>query len=320
MALCLLVASKTLGRQSAISPVLDCSGVTIVGTFQQNVMVNTAYFKVPYSGGAGAAYSGEEIASAGVTGLSARLSAGTFSTESCQLVYNITGTPTGYGTAIFTIAPAGSPCTISVSVAIGYPIGTVHCSGSPTVIVPITNPFTGKIWMDRNLGASQVAASSTDSDSYGDLYQWGRGADGHQCRTSSTTSTLSSTDQPGGGDFIIGAEDWRSTSNDNLWQGISGVNNPCPTGYRIPTTAEWNDERASWGQANSAGAFNSIYMTLAGNREYSNGALNNLGSVGFYWTSSISGPNSGNVGLSSGGVGVGSISRAYGFSVRCIKN
>jgi len=39
---------------------------------------------------------------------------------------------------------------------------------------------TGKIWMDRNLGASQVATSSTDAAAYGDLYQWGRAADGHE--------------------------------------------------------------------------------------------------------------------------------------------
>jgi hypothetical protein len=30
---------------------------------------------------------------------------------------------------------------------------------------------TGKIWMDRNLGASEVANSTTDAASYGDLYQ-----------------------------------------------------------------------------------------------------------------------------------------------------
>jgi len=38
----------------------------------------------------------------------------------------------------------------------------------------VTNPITGETWMDRNLGAIQVATSSTDADSYGDLYQWGR--------------------------------------------------------------------------------------------------------------------------------------------------
>src|SRR5690554_918324 len=45
--------------------------------------------------------------------------------------------------------------------------------GNETEIVDITSPGTGEIWMDRNLGASQVATSSTDEAAYGDLYQWG---------------------------------------------------------------------------------------------------------------------------------------------------
>jgi len=94
-------------------------------------------------------------------------------------------------------------------------------------IVSITN----QIWMDRNLGASRSAISMTDSEVYGDLYQWGRGTDGHEKRTSSTTMTLSTSDVPGHADFIradgsIAAYDWRTPSNDNLWQGVSGPNNP----------------------------------------------------------------------------------------------
>ena len=54
--------------------------------------------------------------------------------------------------------------------------------------IPSVTSATGKIWMDRNLGASQVATSSTDAAAYGDLYQWGRKKDGHQIRTSSVTS------------------------------------------------------------------------------------------------------------------------------------
>src|SRR6056297_1536419 len=90
-----------------------------------------------------------------------------------------------------------------------------------TEVVEVTNPTTGEIWMDRNLGATQVATSSTDADAYGDLYQWGRAADGHQLRTSGTTSTLATSDIPGHSDFItIGSSpyDWRSPQNDNLWQ------------------------------------------------------------------------------------------------------
>ena len=93
----------------------------------------------------------------------------------------------------------------------------------------VLNPDTNRIWLDRNLGATQVATSSTDADAYGDLYQWGRGTDGHEKRDSETTETLSSTDQPGHGDFILAPDDpfdWRDPQNDNLWQGVDGINNP----------------------------------------------------------------------------------------------
>ena len=43
---------------------------------------------------------------------------------------------------------------------------------------------TGRIWMDRNLGATRAATISTDTSAYGDLYQWGRGSDQHQLRKS----------------------------------------------------------------------------------------------------------------------------------------
>ena len=57
-------------------------------------------------------------------------------------------------------------------------------------------------WIET-LGATQRATSFTDVNSYGDLYQWGRRSDGHQCRTSPTTTTLSSNDQPANGNFIL---------------------------------------------------------------------------------------------------------------------
>lgn len=61
----------------------------------------------------------------------------------------------------------------------------------------------------------------------------------------------------GHGSFITnnsGNYDWRSPQNNNLWQGMNGVNNPCRVGYRIPTEAEWNAERQSWSSQNSDGA------------------------------------------------------------------
>jgi hypothetical protein len=178
--------------------------------------------------------------------------------------------------------------------------------------------------MDRNLGATQVATSSTDANSYGDLYQWGRTTDGHQCRTSPTTATLSSVDQPAHGDFITinsGDYDWRSPQNDNLWQGVSGVNNPCPSGYGLPTDTELNAERLSWSSNNAAGAFGSpLKLPMSGFRVDSNGSVNVVGTYGGYWSSTVSGTGSRRLGFGSGFAGMGAALRAYGFSVRCLKD
>ena len=177
---------------------------------------------------------------------------------------------------------------------------------------------TGKTWMDRNLGASRAATSSTDAEAYGDLYQWGRAADGHQKRTSDTTSTLSGSDTPGHGNFILAPndpKDWRSPQNDDLWQGVDGINNPCPPGYRLPTLAEFDAEGLSWNSENSPGAFASpLKLPVAGVRGSS------VGSTGNYWLSTVDGVNSWSLYFSSSNASWLSLLRAIGVSVRCIKD
>jgi uncharacterized protein (TIGR02145 family) len=199
-----------------------------------------------------------------------------------------------------------------------------YCTGSATTILEVINSTTGKIWMDRNLGATQVATSSTDASSYGDLYQWGRRTDGHQCRTSTTTSTNSSTDATEHGDFIlesISPFDWRVPQNVNLWQGVSGTNNPCPSGYRIPTYAELEAERTSWGSNNAAGAFASpLKLPLAGYRHYNTGSLGDEGVRGHYWSTAVISTYSGYLLFSFSGAVWESYNRTYGASVRCLKN
>jgi len=185
---------------------------------------------------------------------------------------------------------------------------------------------TGRIWMDRNLGASRVATSPTDDLAYGDLYQWGRGADGHQLRTSAGTIRLSPTDQPGNNLFIITGQapwDWRSPQNNNLWQGPFGINNVCPTGFRLPTVSEWDAERTSWSSNNSSGGFASpLKLTLGGFRHGMTNSLNLVSSAGRYWTSTTNGFSfpmnldiSPNTAWSNDYDG-----RSHGLSVRCIKD
>ena len=160
------------------------------------------------------------------------------------------------------------------------------------------------------------------------MYQWGRAADGHQCRNSATTITLSSTDQPGHGNFIKSNSslttspfaDWRSPQNTNLWQGVNGVNNPCPSGYRLPTETELNAERLSWSSNNASGAINStLKLPLAGNRSQI-GGLVSQGTEGYCWSSTIETNASRRIGFASYGVFMVTNGRSFGFSVRCIKN
>jgi hypothetical protein len=206
----------------------------------------------------------------------------------------------------------------------------------------------GKTWLNNNLGANYAntsrasfnpvsqASSSTDQNAYGSLFQWGRGADGHELVnwTSSsagslinnTTTTLSTADVTGNANFILIASspyDWRNPQNDNLWQGLSGTNNPCPIGYNLPTNVELDIQRKSWtGGNNAAGALaSSLKLPMAGYCDLGNGSLINVGTIGYYRSSSINSTETRSLFFNSsspaGGV---SGNRAYGFPLRCIAN
>ncbi len=147
-----------------------------------------------------------------------------------------------------------------------------------------------RCWLDRNLGASQVASALNHSESYGDLFQWGRLDDGHQDRKSKNIMmAFSNSDNPGHSNFIgVMDGDWRSPKNNNLWQGVSGINNPCLSGWRLPTSDEWDIERLSWSSNNAEGAFGSpLKLTAAGVRYTGDQPLINASFNGSYWSSTI---------------------------------
>jgi formylglycine-generating enzyme required for sulfatase activity len=192
----------------------------------------------------------------------------------------------------------------------------------------------GRIWLNNNLGAdyanttngsfnpSAQASSSTDANAYGSLFQWGRGADGHEFRTSGNiTGPISS---PWTSANFIGANgtapnDWRTPQDDNLWQGESGTNNPCPIGYRLPTETEQNIQRLSWSANNSAGAFGSpLKLTLSGLRHFLNGSINNVGSLAYYLNSTVAGINASQLYFDGSNSFTLATTRAAGRPVRCI--
>ncbi|MCT4582283.1 MAG: hypothetical protein N4A35_12795 [Flavobacteriales bacterium] len=319
------------GNETPSVSMLNCSSASHTGTLIAGTVASGVNTTISYSGGNGLPYTGESVLSSGVTGLTATLNSGVLAAGIGNVTYNISGTPSSSGTANFSVSLGGETCVFSVSVSAPsptYPTGTVHCSGTPTAVIDVVNPTTNKTWMDRNLGASQAATATTDAAAYGDLYQWGRAADGHQCRTSTTTSTTVSNNTVGHNNFIATGPfpgnspyDWRIPQNSALWQGINGANNPCPSGYRLPTEAELEAERLSWSSNDISGAIASVLrIPLAGYRVHSSGALNLVGSNGFYWSSTVSNSDSRVIEISSNGATIRMHYRSRGFSVRCIKN
>jgi hypothetical protein len=202
----------------------------------------------------------------------------------------------------------------------------------------IVSPVTGRKWLDRNLGAPATPAAWNDWINYGDLFQWGRQADGHQAivRTGAqntdavglyaTTTTLSDSDASTHSLFIISATspfDWRSAYNDNLWQGENGINNPCPPGWRIPTKEEWEAEKLTTLSA----AYQQLKLTASGFRS-GDGSIESQSILGVYWCSTtgvvpgtaVKGAYTIGLSNTSDIPEVVPYSRAHGVACRCIKS
>jgi len=217
--------------------------------------------------------------------------------------------------------------TVAAAVAVTAPDGTA--------IVNITSP-SGRVWMDRNLGASRAPTSNNDYLAYGSLFQWCRAADGHQLMNwtgntvgttvngtavNGTTSTKSTGSTAPNSLFITASAspyDWLNTQQPDgslWWNGTTaGANSPCPAGYHVPTLAEWQGEWAS--------TLVALNFALPSCHRGSNNGLFSIDSFqGLYWTSSVQGTSG--VGISTNGSGSLNIlytNRANGICVRCIKN
>ncbi|KGO92401.1 GEVED domain-containing protein [Flavobacterium subsaxonicum] len=198
----------------------------------------------------------------------------------------------------------------------------------------------GNIWMQQNLGSSHIGVLSTDDGAYGDLFQWGRWADGHQKRTSVASATAPTPNNPLGlgtgiDDFYIGDAEWWSLAEaTDKWEAptvaaVTDTNgcDPCRLiglGWRLPTEAEWEAIVAAENITSIQAAFDSnLKLTIAGNRSGFSGNLSSVGARGYYWSSTVSDndpsyskyfyftPLTINTGAGAG--------RDQGSSVRCIK-
>ncbi|WP_084681355.1 T9SS type A sorting domain-containing protein [Chryseobacterium soli] len=194
----------------------------------------------------------------------------------------------------------------------------------------------GKVWMQQNLGSSQVAISMGDTASFGDLFQWGRWDDGHQLRTSATT-TATSPNSPDGlagtHSYVIGSPSWWGTNIvTDKWTASNAAAvtttvgaDPCKaagSGWRLPSQAEWAALVSAEGIANPGGAYSShLKLPAGGYRSSSDGGFTFAGQRGYFWSSETS--STGGKYLYIGSTLANASSgapRGQGASVRCIKD
>ena len=201
----------------------------------------------------------------------------------------------------------------------------------------------GRIWLNNNLGANysntthdeyaitQQSTSSTDYNAYGSLFQWGRYSDGHELinytgsgsgsGVNTETFSAANSNTPGHSLFILSQVDWRIPQNDNLWQGESGINNPCPLGFRIPTEGEVSALIGAEGMSDNASAASSnLAFPVAGIRNKSTGLVEFPGYTGYIWTSTVNFDSSRSYFFLPTNSQVNLFPRSNGFSVRCIKD
>jgi len=196
----------------------------------------------------------------------------------------------------------------------------------------VISPYTDRVWLDRNLGAKRVCSAFDDTLCYGDNYQWGRDADGHE-KVSNKFVSKQAVDFRNAGTLFIASSlennyDWAQKMDNNgslrskIWSQTDGTS-ICPVGYRVPTISELEDEttNSSDGMFNNIDAFNNfLKLPSAGVRSsyYGSKVLKKTGGV--LWSTTTRDHYSYYLGFFQFMSGKAYGKRANAVRVRCIRD
>lgn len=153
----------------------------------------------------------------------------------------------------------------------------------------MASSVTGRIWLDRDLGAKAVCSDYNDTACYGEFYQWGRDTDGHEKRDSLLSYSYPTDIDNAGNKFIIDTLDWigydgNGSVREKKWSNLNGES-VCPVNFRVPTQQELIDENIIVADFTLNGVVtNVLKLSTAGERDLDRGIVRE-GEIGTYWTS-----------------------------------
>jgi len=216
---------------------LECNNAVHSGALYAGFPAGTVSSTVPYTGGNGGPYEGQSFSSTGVTGLTATLASGNYApycTGSGTLVFTISGTPSGVGTASFALTVGGQSCTIERTVTAGIQGATASCGASnvhnPDLVYGQMTDQQGNTYRTIVIGTQEWMAENLQTNNY-------RNGDAIPFR-------------PNDGDWQYGTGGAFSYPQFNganqcpygklyNWDAVTDPRNVCPTGWHVPTIGDW---------------------------------------------------------------------------------
>ncbi len=267
---------------------LNCAGVSVNGSLNNGVVASNVSFVISYEGGNGGPYSLQSISSTGVVGVTANLQAGSFSNGNGTLTFTVSGTPTSVGNALFSLNIAGQVCSISMVVqaqptnGYGADITDAENNTYKTVIIGTQQ------WMAENLKVSKYSDGTTIPN-ITDNTQWSN---------LTTGAWTYYNNDPANNTKYGKLYNWYAVSPTT-----NGNKNVCPTGWHVPTDAEWmvlidylggtsvaggkmkEVGTTSWISPNTDATNTSLFTGLPGGFRDNNGNYFNIGYDGDWWSS-----------------------------------